>query len=51
MTIQPRHSAQKFTEINGPFAANGHMVQRIHHAGERAMCWDIQNKENSSLTG
>ena len=24
---------------------------KIHHAGDKAMDWDIQNKENSSLTG
>ena len=33
--------------LNGPFAAKGH----IHHAGEQAMQWGIQNKENSRLTG
>lgn len=30
---------------------NGHVVQKTHHAGEQAMCWDIHNKENSSLAG
>ena len=24
---------------------------KIHHAGEQAMHWDIQNKENSHVTG
>ena len=39
-----------FIRRNELFAANGHMVQ-IHHAGEQTTHWDIQNRENSSLTG
>ena len=41
---------QDGAQENGFFAANGHMLQN-HHAGEQAMHWDIQNKENLSLTG
>ena len=36
----------KSFEINGPFAASGHMV----HAGGQAVDWGIQNKENSNLS-
>ena len=33
-------------------AANSYSTRyKIHHAGEQATHWDIQNKENSSLTG
>ena len=33
-----------------PFVANSHIVQN-RHAVDQATHWDIQNKENSSLTG
>ena len=39
----------KYGVADGSFAANGHTVQ-IHHAGEQATHWDIQNEGNSSLT-
>ena len=35
---------------NGPFAASGDNWYKIHHAGEQATHWDIQNKENANLS-
>ena len=46
-----KHTIALAMDISGPFAANLSHGTDFRNAGEQATHWDIQNKENSSMTG